>query len=682
MIRTRLLTAFAVVGGLTVLASVVASIGLLQSKSSIDSIANEQVPLLEESLKLASESKEIQNALANIASSTNDAQRAQQFANVQTLINTVSERANRLHENSSSVQKAELERVSEAIEDFGAEVTSLNAAVSEKLTSQTQIEDAFETAMSARQEANAEVERLIDVASEGDSETSRDDIETLLRMANELNLIAVYYADTTRVTAPEEIETLADNFDDRQSEAKVNLAILGGLSTDKLKSEVKTFLATGKDAPTLFSLKESELAANKRARSILAETQKTVDGLAASIETYVANTRTSVDGMQGQALSSATRSLLALVVFAIASVIGVAAVIALYLIPQVLNRLANMNKVMTDLAAGNLTVEVPGVSASDELGDMARAVEVFKKNGIERERLAKEQDEENRQKEQRAANVNNLVQSFDQETSRVLSQVEGASDTLRHSAQSLTSTAQETAEQASSVSMLSQDANNNTRAVAQSSEQLSGSIQEISEQVAQCVEVIESATTSMQAANEDVEGLNNAAQHIGDVVGIIDDIASQTNLLALNATIEAARAGEAGKGFAVVASEVKSLANQTGNATQEISSQISSIQTATQRAVEAIRNITQVVQTINSISVTISSAVEEQRASTEEIFRSMNQVAEGTESVTDKIGRVDAAVAETGNSANEVLDASGSLATHANDLRRAVSTFLDQVRAA
>jgi len=182
--------------------------------------------------------------------------------------------------------------------------------------------------------------------------------------------------------------------------------------------------------------------------------------------------------------------------------------------------------------------------------------------------------------------------------------------------------------------------------------------------------------------NERVHALAEAAQKIGDVVKLINDIASQTNLLALNATIEAARAGEAGKGFAVVASEVKSLATQTAKATEDIASQVAAIQGATGGAVVAIRGIGTTIGEVKAIATTIASAVEEQGAATQEIARNVQQAASGTAEVSNNIGGVTQAANDTGAAAGQVLSASQDLARQGEVLRGEVSQFLANIRAA
>ena len=197
-----------------------------------------------------------------------------------------------------------------------------------------------------------------------------------------------------------------------------------------------------------------------------------------------------------------------------------------------------------------------------------------------------------------------------------------------------------------------------------------------------CGAAAQNAVDRAQSTNEKVQGLSVAAQKIGEVVELINDIASQTNLLALNATIEAARAGEAGKGFAVVATEVKSLADQTAKATDEIGGQITEIQSATNEAVDAIGSISEVISEISEISSSISAAVEEQGASTREISSNVQQAAAGTQEVSSNMSGVTQAAGETGSAASQVNSAAVELSTQAATLKNSVDDFLQTVRAA
>jgi methyl-accepting chemotaxis protein len=338
---------------------------------------------------------------------------------------------------------------------------------------------------------------------------------------------------------------------------------------------------------------------------------------------------------------------------------------------------------MTRLAKGDMGVDIPGLGRRDEIGEMADAVEVFKNNMIETERLRAEQQEaEKHQAERRKADMRELADAFEGAVGEIVETVSQASTELEASATTLTASATRSQQVTTTVAAASEQASANVQSVATATEELSSSVNEISRQVQESARMAGEAVGQARTTNDRVGELSKAAGRIGDVVELINTIAGQTNLLALNATIEAARAGEAGRGFAVVASEVKALAEQTAKATGEISQQISGIQSATQDSVNAIREISGTIERLSEISSTIAAAVEEQGAATQEISRNVMQAAQGTQQVSDNIGDVQRGAGETGSASSQVLSAAQMLSGDSNRLKVEVEKFLSSVRAA
>lgn len=275
-----------------------------------------------------------------------------------------------------------------------------------------------------------------------------------------------------------------------------------------------------------------------------------------------------------------------------------------------------------------------------------------------------------------------LIKNFEASSTASLGATTEAAQQVDAMAQRMSVTAEETNRQSLTVSAAAEQASTNVQTVATAAEELSASIAEISRQVAQAAAAAQAAVNEARHTDDTVRGLADAAKKIGEVVELINDIASQTNLLALNATIEAARAGEAGKGFAVVASEVKNLANQTAKATEEIAAQIHSMQTVTSQAVSAIQGIGTQINGINEIATTIAAAIEEQGAATQEIARNVQQASAGTQEVSKNIAGVTETAGETGAAAHKVLDASRLVATQSDTLRTEIVKFLGDVKAA
>ncbi len=402
--------------------------------------------------------------------------------------------------------------------------------------------------------------------------------------------------------------------------------------------------------------------------------------------------------------------------------------------------IGSITRLMGRLAEGDKGIEVKGTERGDEVGALARALEVFKQNAIEADRLALEAEEarlrearrqrdeearehaaaeekrqreeearradEQRQREaeeadrrlaaerqaeqerarieaerQRRQALRKMADDFEAAVGGVVNAVAAAATEMQSTAGSMNGIVTTTTQQSLTAAAATEQAAANVQTVASASEELAASIREISGQVVNASQIAQGAVDQARTTDRIVQGLSAAADKIGAVIALINTIAGPTNLLALNATIEAARAGEAGKGFAVVASEVKSLANQTTKATEEISQQIAEVQEATRQAVEAIRNVGGTIGQMSEINGSIASAVEEQGAATQEIARNVEQAAAGTQEASSSVSGVNRSAGEAGHAAGQVLTASSELSALAEKLRGEVGSFLSQVRA-
>ena len=445
---------------------------------------------------------------------------------------------------------------------------------------------------------------------------------------------------------------------------------------------VDQLVKIGNDDGNVFDLKQRELVAAKTGANVVIENRAIAQEFEKEVGSLGRRSEAAAETAVRESEGEIRQGRIILICLALVS-LGTAIVIGwLYVGRGVVRRLVRLQSSMKSIAAGDLGAEI-ATSGSDEIADMAEALQVFKNNMLESARLRAERSEaEKHVHAQRKKEMHKLADEFEAAVGEIVQSVSSASAELEASATTLTRTAEETHQLSGVVEAASDEASTNVRSVAASTEEMTVSIGEISRQVQELSRITGEAVSQAELTDQRINELSKAALRIGDVVNLITTIAEQTNLLALNATIEAARAGDSGRGFAVVAQEVKALAAQTAKATNEIGSQIAGMQLATQELVLAIKQIGSTIGRISEIAAMIATSVDQQGSATQEIARNVEQAAQGTSQVATNIVDVNRGARQTGSASAKVLSSAQSLSGESNRLKLEVARFLGTVRAA
>ncbi len=474
------------------------------------------------------------------------------------------------------------------------------------------------------------------------------------------------------------VEALTDLYESFRGDLEV---VLERSEDDRLVNDLN---AAGAMADRWWSLSEQAIASSEGGEAMipideLREVAVSTDGQLDLIIEFAIENGFDFDLSAEQAVAETRR-------FTILVIMGT--VVIGFLIAMVQGRMISqpvtrMTRRMVAMAAGDYAVEIEDLTRRDEIGEMARALAVFKENALDKERLEAEQAEgERRAEEQKKTMMAKLADTFGATIGGVVNTVSASAVEMGDTAVSMAGNMDKSGSRSLEVAEAANRSQGNVATVASATEELANSIDEIGSQVERSATRAGAAVEEADRSNETINGLAGAVDKIGDVVALINGIAGQTNLLALNATIEAARAGEAGKGFAVVASEVKNLANQTATATEEIAHQIDAVQGATGDAVAGIEGIGRTIRQMSEISAEISARVEQQRAAIGEIARNASAVSDDATSVLHSVTELSQSSAMSYGAAINVLWASQDIQKPMAELRGSVETFLQDVRTA
>ncbi|HEV8027362.1 MAG TPA: methyl-accepting chemotaxis protein [Stellaceae bacterium] len=702
-IRGKLRSAFIAVAGLTVVASGYAYWSYEDMGQTLDNIADRNLPAMSLSLQLARSSAEIVSVAPKLLAAADLDERKKALAKLDENQRELTRAIDALaatpggREDTASLRGA-ADQMAANLAELARNVEQRLALRQQRLSTDAGVRATYGTLSQALapmiDDAYFDLRRALATASEApDAKTMKAHLaeltggkfatlQSLSDIRADSNLVLGLLTEAANLPSEDLMPPLHDRFKATAHHLEQSLEQLKNDGAAKtLSGPTSELMSYGQGNTTIFDVRGRELATLAAGEALLA----TNGDLARNLEQEVS---TLVDRSEGAAKAAATstgtmiaQGRIVLIATAVASVLVAIAIGVFYVGGSVMRRLGLVQRSMAELAAGNLDAAIPQGGA-DEIAEMASALLVFRDTG----RAAKSADdvasaERRKNAEQRRIDLLSLADGLESSVKSVVETVSSAASAMQSTAGNMATTAEETSHQAAAVSDASAAASGNVHSVAAAADELSRSTAEIGQRILESARVAGRAVRETQRTTTTMQGLAASARKIGDVVQLINVIASQTNLLALNATIEAARAGEAGKGFAVVASEVKTLANQTAKATDEIATQIREIQDATNGAVGAIEEISQTIARVNEIATAVAAAVEQQEATTRNIAHSVQQAAEGTASVSANIAGVTRSASETGQAAHMVLKSAGDLAAQAERLRYGVDRFLSGVRA-
>jgi methyl-accepting chemotaxis protein len=693
-VRGSLFAAFAVIAGMAIIISAVAALVLGRLGGNMVDLTGRDIPRLAASLQLAARSASLAGQGPALLASQSE--------------EVLNERAKKMKETQEvtlrklgeiielGADKTVVAALSETVKNIDDTINSLGAAARERLAAAAEHEKLYDALRSAQTnfvavahpamtDAKARIRATLGSANPALDEAAQaaQEVDQLGTVIAGGNLMAFEMTAALSANSSDALEAIGKEFKITQQRVKSNLDLLAKNPDHAAVGDAAPkLLALGEGKTGVFKIRQKELDANDYGQVVLEEAGKLNVGLGISVQQLVDGVQTETDASTWHARQEI--SLATTVMLALGALTFVASVLFvwLYVGGNILRRIGSLQRSMQLLSNGDLQSEIYRSSQHDEIATMANSLQVFRESMIKARALGADQDKDRIAKAERASRMEARIVEFEATVRTALDGLQQSANSMQGTAQSMSATADQSSALVSAVASAAEETSVNVQTVSSGTEELSSSIAEIGRQVITSAQIARKAVHEAGETDAAMQGLAENASRINIVVDLIQVIASQTNLLALNATIEAARAGEAGRGFAVVASEVKSLANQTAQATDEIRSQIASMQQVTTSAVGAIRNISQTIGEINEVTTAIAAAVEQQGAATREIARNIQHAAGGTSEVSSNIVGVSTASAEAGAAAGEVLTASSALRREADVLRAEIDAFLSNIRAA
>lgn len=662
-ISAKLQVAFGIVASLTVIAAVSAILSFSAIEEVLQQFVGQRVPVMTDSMRLSVISGDISAAAARYISAKSSEDQEATLALIARKRGDLKLVIDRVK--AANGENAEFAKYMEIYGRLEANIADLEEAIADSTALHTQVSALFDA---LRKVYLQTIEKLARFSNQ----------QPALEVSDKVHFIVSLFGEVSTVKEATALKPIQDQFN--AAIASLDKAI-AALDNDDIKKTADQLRHFGRGPTSIFARRARELFVTTRVDGIIDANVAIQRELDNAVAVIVNEAEQGMERGFGRLFENIHNSKMLLLLLIIASIFAVGVAVN-YVQRKLVQRLLTIEDAMRLLSSGETNFAVPAVAERDEIGRMARALEVFRAGEIERRGLAERERAEQAQQRERATLIDKIIGEFRATVTSAIGTVTANVSTMEDTARNLSTIAHAADQKAHAVFASSEETSISMQTVAGASDQLDLSIREINQQASQAHSVVQKATELARSTDKLVAQLSSGADRIGDVVKLIRDIAEQTNLLALNATIEAARAGDAGRGFSVVASEVKALAGQTAGATEDISMQVASIQHLTSDTVKAIHSITKVMNDVDLITAAIASAVEEQTTSTETIVQNVQQATNGANELATNMASVTQAVDATNHAASAVLKTSGTFLAQARTIESAVDAFLKKVAAA